>query len=335
MAPELQSNQFRDYLSIIKTGEDEYESEIFPARMGNVLPIAYGGCALGLATRAACATVRPSHKLYSFQGNFLGPTSTAHKLICKVHRTRETKTFATRRVEASQLIPGRDGKLVRRLCVEVIVDFHIEETPMFVYSAKPSRQYSLPEECATMEELREQFAKEGKISAALNKLLGTGMFSALSLAYEVRHCPEGMGGQNLWGLAKDLETTQDGLHMTDKSSAEWIRLLQPVKGNDEQLAATAFLLDGALAFLPLSFSHTWFEDASASSSLDFSLRVFVPQINLEGWHLSERRTVASAGAKHLSESRLWDDKGTLVAVMSQTCILRPRKGAGKVLKSEL
>lgn len=325
------ATKLQDQLAITPTGgQDEYESKVLPAQMGNMLPIAYGGCALGLAVRAGCATVNTmTHKLYSFQGHFLGPASTQYKLVCKVYRTRETRSFATRRVEVSQDLNGE-----KRVCVEVVVDFHVVEAPLFVYSAPPTMRYSPPGESLSMDELGEQLIREGKVSAQIKAEYSKGTFTALSEMFEARHCPEGMGGQNLWGFAKEVPTSQDGLpSITDRSSAEWLHALERLEGHDESMAATAFVLDGALALLPLSFDHLWFDDCGASSSLDFSLRMFAPSVDWAQYHLRERKTIAAGGARTFSESRLWDSKGVLVASMTQSCILRPKRGAR--VKAEL
>ncbi|KJZ71907.1 hypothetical protein HIM_08752 [Hirsutella minnesotensis 3608] len=109
-------------VAVKETGPDEYLSMELPIAMGNKMPIAYGGVILGVAVSAALATVPAKHKLYSVVGHFLGPTSLKQRLQCKVTRTRDTRSFTTRRVTVGQVQPG--GAI--RLVVELIADFHFE-----------------------------------------------------------------------------------------------------------------------------------------------------------------------------------------------------------------
>ena len=150
------------------------------------------------------------------------------------------------------------------------------------------------------------------------------MFHMLLSFFETRPCIGGVSGQNLAGAAKHVETTQDHLPITSKVSAEWQRATQPLPNQDEQAAALAFLMDGGLSFLPLIHDHRFLEDAGACSSLDFALRIFVPVININQWHLKERKVIAADAGRTYSESRLWNQNGGMVASMTQQCILRPK-----------
>lgn len=90
------------------------------------------------------------------------------------------------------------------------------------------------------------------------------------------------------------------------------------------MSALAFVLDGALSFTPMAHSGLWFEYVGVASTLDFAMRLFVPDVDLSHWHLRERNTLAAAAGRQYSESRMWDQKGKLVASMTQQSILRPR-----------
>jgi acyl-CoA thioesterase len=81
-------------------------------------------------------------------------------------------------------------------------------------------------------------------------------------------------------------------------------------------------MDSAVSFTPLALSGMYLDDAAACSSLDFSLRIFSNRIAMEDWHLREWRTHASGEGRTFSESRVWDERGGLVASMSQQSILR-------------
>ena len=130
--------------AVEEIGPGRFRSKAFPETMANPNGVAYGGCALGIATRAAYATVPASHALYSLVGHYLGPTRTADKIECVVHTTRDTRTFATRRIEVRQTQP--DGST--RVCLEMLADFHVREKALVTYSgpielAEPGRTYDV------------------------------------------------------------------------------------------------------------------------------------------------------------------------------------------------
>ncbi|KAI0171543.1 thioesterase-like superfamily-domain-containing protein [Pestalotiopsis sp. NC0098] len=316
-----------EQLAIDEIKPGEYASRIPPERMGNVLPIAYGGCTLSIAAHAACKTVPSTHRLYSLVGQFLGPASTDEKLHCTVHSSRDTKTFATRRVQVSQVRP--DGQ--KRICLELLADFQIEEPAMLTYSSPPVRQYSGPEKSRSFEKLALEAVSRGQLDAKVAAQV-IKSFSLGDAFFDTRLCPEGVSGQNVMGANKQQQTTQDHLDITDKTSGDWSRTRAPLETRDERVAAVAFLLDGGLSFLPLGHSNMWLDDSAACSSLDFALRLFASDIDLSSWHLRERRTTAGGLGRTYTEGRLWDENGKLVASMTQQSIMRPprEKTKGKL-----
>lgn len=319
----------KEQLAVHEIASGEFVSHSPPGRMGNSLPIAYGGCTMGVAVAAACATVPESHRLYSLVGHYLGPGRLGLNMRCTVHSTRTTKTFATRRVEVKQTAP--DG--TSRVCMELVADFHVEEPAALTYSAPPCRKYSGPEASPDLQRLSKILLGSGQISQSQAEMASaTGMFGLMEKFFDTRHPTEGVAGQNLFGIAKHMPTDQDPLHITDKTSAEWIKTLALLESRAEKMAALAFVLDGALSFTPMAHSGLWFEDIGVASTLDFALRLFVPDVDLSDWHLRERNAVAAAVGRQYSESRMWDQKGHLVASMTQQSILRPRS---ETMKSSL
>ncbi|OAP54488.1 acyl-CoA thioesterase II [Fonsecaea erecta] len=148
--------------------------------------------------------------------------------------------------------------------------------------------------------------------------------SILLSFFENRFCPEGVWGQTLGGAAKHIQTTQDHLPITSKTSGDWFRASQPLSTTSEHLAALAFMMDAGPSFMPLIHDHKGMHDAGAASTLDFALRVFVNDVDITRWHLRERMTRTAGAARNYAESRLWDQNGTMVASMTQQCILRPK-----------
>lgn len=276
---------------------------------------------MGVATAAACSTVPPNYHLYSLVGHYLGPGLLGVKMLCTVHSTRTTKTFATRRVEVKQTSP--DG--TSRVCMELLADFHIEEPAVLTYSAPPRRKYSGPETSPDLGSLGRRLLANGHITQEQAEMASaTGMFGLMGKFFDTRHPVEGQAGQNLFGIAKHMPTDQDSLQITERASAEWIKTLEPLDSRAEKMSALAFELDGALSFTPMAHSGLWFEDVGVASTLDFAMRLFVPDVDLSDWHLRERNTLAAAVGRQYSESRMWDQQGNLVASMTQQSILRSR-----------
>lgn len=313
------ARRLADQLEIEQTGPNQFISKEPPQRMGNAMPIGYGGCTAGIATRAACATVPDSFSLYSLVGHFLGPASTTERLACTVHATRDTKTFATRRVVVSQ----RQASGQLRPCMELLADFHVVEPALLTYSAPPSIAFAGPGESPTARELADKAVAQGLCGPELVEKYAI-MFSMMEQYFDTRTCAEGLNGQNVLGLVRTAPTDQDHLSMTERSSGDWSKTKEPLTSAGEKNAALAFLMDGGLSFLPLWHDKLWFDDAGACSTLDFALRLFTPDVDLSNWHLRERKTIAAGIGRSYSESRLWDENRNLVACMTQQCILRPK-----------
>ncbi|EFX04137.1 acyl-thioesterase 2 [Grosmannia clavigera kw1407] len=288
--------------SVVPTNEpDRFVTVSNPGRMGNSRDIAYGGCVVGAAIRAACETVDPKYRLYSALGHYIGPASTKAKLLCSVRRIRDSRTFSTRQVEVSQKEEKENAPV--RPCVIVLIDFQVQEKSLVLpeYSAQPERTYSKHEHCPNITDTSDRLVRERVVSKPVVEIFNIS-FSLQHRFFESLDCPEGVAGNNLYGLAKKrARTPQDADHY----------------------AGLGFVLDGALSFLPLAHSGLFLDDAGACSSLDFALRCFGTDVDLSSWHLRELKTVTGQNGRTYSEARLWDENGRLVANMTQQSILRP------------
>lgn len=307
-------------LAVEQTGPNEFTSKNPPVKMGNAAPIAYGGSTLGIAVNAASATVPGhTHKLYSLVGHFLGPTNLEATLRCKVTVTRDTKSFATRRVELSQA--QKDGKA--RVVMEATADFHVVEEALFEYSTPPSREFSGVDASLDSEATGQALIQSGKASPSKVELSLT-TFAAIEHFCDHRLPPEGLSAQNLNGLAKGIDSPQNALPITERSSGEWYRVKGSLDTEADHLACLAFLMDGGLSFLPLAHNHQFISEAGPCSSLDFALRIFTPYVDLKEWSFKERKTTVAGYGRNYSEGRMWDKKGNMVASMTQQSILRPK-----------
>ncbi|PYH47649.1 thioesterase family protein [Aspergillus saccharolyticus JOP 1030-1] len=313
-----------EQISVENTGPDVFRSRYKPEKMGNTANIAYGGCALGVAVKAACETVPSQYLLYSVTGHFLAPVSTEVPLNCSVRRLRDTRTFATRQVEVTQ---QQGTTNTSRLCMVILADFQKEgEKSLLSFSAPPERKYHRPEDCLTPQQIGAKMVQRGVLTeqalSYYNVLLGL-----LARLFETRQTPEGVFGQNLTGMAKREPTTQDSLPLTSRTSADWIRVRGPCAQRADHYAGLAFVLDAYLSFLALAHSGRFLDDAGACASLDFTMRVFSADWDLRSWLLREMKTVSGADGRTYSEARVWNQAGKLVANMTQMSILRPKREA--------
>lgn len=306
---------------LIRAVEIGFQSKFNPPRMGNVLPIAFGGYTIGVATQAACFDVPSNHRLYAIDGNFLGPALTDRPVFINTKVYRSTKTFTTKLVEVLQ--KQDDGK--ERVCLVALADFHMVEAESFmVYSAPPSKQYSPVEESWTPANRKKTMVEE-KILTQADVDNHDKLFGLMSELIDMRFPPQSIHGQTLQGFAKGHKTTQEHLPLTDRSSADWLRVREKVSTHSENVTSLAFLLDASISFTPLVLQSMPLTESGACSTLEFSLRFLTPEIDINDFHMREWKTYAGDAARTFSEARLWDNKGRMVASMSQTCILRPPK----------
>lgn len=309
-----------ELLDVFQSGNDEFTSTHLPFHATPNTSVAYGGCTTGLAIRSAFKTItKPDLHLYSVMGAFHGPTLTNRPAICRVTRTRDTKTFASRRIEVCQ----KQDNGTERTCADIFVEFHVSEDAMMNFSATPTRNYGNdPEDPSTSISGAEMLAEA--LAKGQDTLLAAGGYVQM-LDFQVRICEMRLCRDGLPGNPITSGKSQEHLSITEKASAEWIRSWHPLKDEAENIAALVSIMDSGLTPLPLILESKNLFEPSACSTLDFSLRIMLPGIQMHKWHLRERKTVAAAVGRTYGESRVWDEDGNLVVVASQSSILRPRK----------
>ena len=300
-----------------QTNPSLFESIHKPEKMGNLANIAFGGNTLAVAVNAALQTIPPGFFLYSALGNYLGPAFTDRTLQCKVRDVRTTKTFATRHVELSQV--QKDGK--RRLCLFLSADFQAAEpASLLTYSRPPMMSYSTVEDSPTIEENRQDCLKQGIVDEETVEL-HKDIFGFCERFIHRRPCSEGFITQNLTGLAKKgTPTTQDHLPLPERSSGDYFKSKHVLTTAAEHTAALAFVMDmGMLALTGRSM-----DEVGSQSSLEFALRVFSNELDLNAWCLRELSTVVGGDGRTYNEAQVWDGRGRMLCNMTQQCLLRPK-----------
>lgn len=323
---------------------------------------------MGQCISAGCASVPAGqgYQLYSVLGTFLGPGTLNILTTFKVEDIRTTRSFATRKVEAWQDVPsssqqqGKKGNSSgRRRIMIMLLDFSKpEQRSIFDYSVRPlyaisqssdhtmlpfldnvKQTYSHPDHLITMSEYILKTPNLGE--KVLEKYRTT--FPLFDKHFETRPVTTSMGVQKALGLGGKATAAQfsQGADLTRRTNSGWFRLKdsttenqrrQPQRGLHE--GALAFFMDGALAFLPLTFTNRFLNDAQACSTLEFSLRYFnlpddpiAAEKNgtgvLDDWLLQEQSTEVGSQGRTFSTGRCWNTQGKMVAVMTQVGIMRP------------
>lgn len=310
-----------DLVSVQETAPDLFESVNNPERMGNMADLAFGGNTLAVAVNAALQTISSGFFLYSALGNYLGPAFTDRKLQCAVREIRTTKTFATRHVEISQM--QKDGK--RRLCLFLSADFQIVEPATLLTYSRPSRlAYSAVDECPTIDENRQKMFERGLATRKMVDMHKV-LFGLGERFFDRRPCPEGVITQTLTGMAKKgISTTQDYLPLPSKTSSDYFRSKHLLKTPAQQAPALAFVLDMGLSFVPIVHNGQSLDEVAAQSSLDFALRIFTNDVDLNTWNLREINTVTGGDGRTYTEAHVWNSDGKMVCSMTQQSILRPK-----------
>ena len=323
--------------------------------MGNPAKIAYGGCAMALTVTAAFATIEhdQAFTIYSMLGNYLGPTRADQPVRLHVRSIRQTRSFATRLILTQQQQPdGSWRNTTSTLCDFVVPQARDSPQTLLRFSVSPARAYPSPDRALTSEGFRKEFAKERKFTADDLKTYDQ-LFSPMQRYIDIRHIPDSMAVQKLWGIARDAKSSQDDrAKISERYSAEWARsaldlneLISRAKPEDNlslralHAALTVFWSDGMLSFLPLTHSGGvasqpyWFQDTSACSSLEFAFRWHTDSLNLDKkWHLREIQCLQGGHGRTYTEARAFDEAGTLVFTSSQQSVLRAAKkvAAGKL-----
>ncbi len=297
------------------------ESVHNPEKMGNMADQAYGGNTLAVAVNAAQQTIPLGFFLYSALGNYLGPAFTDRKLQCAVRDIRTTKTFATRHVEMSQV--QKDG--TRRLCLFLSADFQIaEQATLLTYSRSPRMACSAMEDCPTVDENRQSIIERGLATKSMVQMHKK-IFGLSERFLDRRLCPEGIITQTLTGMAKKgTPTTQDHLPLPSKTSSDYFRFKDLLETPAQHASALAFVMDMGTSFIALTHTGHALDEVAAQSSLDFSLRIFTNDLDLNAWSLREISTITGGDGRTYAEAQLWDSRGKMLCSMTQQCILRPK-----------
>jgi len=134
--------------------------------------------------------------------------------------------------------------------------------------------------------------------------------------------------KNIYGINKTEAANKNHPHrdlpIIEKTGAIWLKTKTELDQGFIHYVIAAYVLDGALAFLPATFENKFVDDYGAMSSLDATLRFHINNWRIDEWCLHEAHTEAAGDGRTYSVGRLYKEDGTLIASMQQMCIARPK-----------
>ncbi|KAL9936165.1 hypothetical protein V8E36_005007 [Tilletia maclaganii] len=321
---------------------------------------AFGGTILAVGVQAAYASIvcklgkerANEYTIFSFQGSFLSSTALNTTLRIRVIAVRTSSSFVTRVVQGFQI----DAKGNERNTFVATADF-VRRGQRTVkggtFSAKAfnpatKAEWEPPHDLANVTSInaarREEYQK-GVQSGALTpdpKLeraiyLESLMWKPISSLQEYRPLPTSPIHETVTAFDIDRPTRQDGLHITEKKAADYLRWTEDphilLQANEAKVASSGWTL-ASLNACSLALSLDYYlagialfmakipRAAATFVSLDFSLRFHKADIDATQWHLREVRAIAGGQGRKFSEASVWHD-GQLVATISQQCFCRP------------
>ncbi|CAG8064124.1 unnamed protein product [Penicillium salamii] len=288
-----------------------FASVCYPARLGSLTTTGFGGSSLAVAISAAFQESRGDFHLYSIAGYFLRPVKTDRKLFCHVEILRKSKSFETREIRVTQ--EYENG--VSKICLIALADFHLMELKSMVTFSTAPELVSLPAPT------NEQSLQDNTHDSCS----GHDLYQDIENLIEMQPL----------GLSPGIDPVSPRLHeqaaIENDSNppaprsihAERFRARSSLNSEAEQISALAFYMDKGLAYIPALHHGYHPSEADTCASLDFSLRFFEHEIDLEDWHYTEQKSIVANHARVYSEGRVWDSKGRLLASMTQQTILRP------------
>lgn len=270
-APPAGRRTIQAILALEAVAEDRWEAPT-PAEGP---PRLFGGQVASQALRASTLTVEAGRRTHSFHSYFIRPGRPGTPLELSVERTRDGRSFSTRRVTAAQ-----QGEPIFVLDAS----FHVDE-PGDDWQAE-----GLEEGTPLPDELAERAPMTG----------GAGSDFRRSLPFDI------LPIRPVTGFA---------MHPC------WVRLREDIDPDDETLhqSALTFVSDLAVVGSARAPGSTagW-----GGASLDHAVWFHRP-VRVDQWLLFDVAPVTNYGARGLARGTFRRTDGTLVASLSQECLLRP------------
>lgn len=257
----------------------------------------FGGQVLGQALWAAAHTVDPSRRPHSLHAYFLRRGDASRPVVYQVDRTRDGRSFSTRRIVAVQ--KGRP-------IFDMAVSFHADE-PGFSHQ-EPMPSVPGPD----------------------------GLASERALAARIAdRIPEPLRAQALSPRPIEIRLVepQDPLAPTPRPAVRYAWLRAAAALPDDPIVHQALLAYASdFHFLTTALSPhgvSWLTPGMQVASLDHAMWFHRP-VRFDDWVLYAVASPAAAESRGLVLGRLYARDGTLVASTAQEGLIRFRKPGGAV-----
>ncbi|MFT7598547.1 MAG: acyl-CoA thioesterase-2 [Acidimicrobiales bacterium] len=257
----------------------------------------FGGHFLAQATAAVSATVDEGRLIHSLHGYFLRGGQPGRPYLLEVERTRDGRSFCTRRVRIAQDgLPSEGAKVQFELTASFTVD---ADGPTFD-APSPVDFDSVPDP------------------------LSLPTYRELMTSHDVLPLPEDWAMRD-YGL--DIRTVNAPWAPDGPSEHGGIRLWVKADGtlpDDPNLHAAilAYQSDESLAdTVAMPWGATWGTPGVIFVSLDHAMW-FHRRFDLNEWHFLDQRPLTVGNERGLASASVWNSSGTMVATVNQEALLR-------------
>jgi acyl-CoA thioesterase-2 len=249
----------------------------------------FGGQVIAQALLAAYATVE-GRICHSLQAYFIRPGDPTIPVLYEAERSRDGKSFTTRRVIAIQR-----GEQILNLAAS----FQVEEQGFEHQTEAPEARNpdDLPSDADRWIEAAKRF-------------------------------PERFANVSRRERAIELRS-DDHVDWFDPKPAParqrvWFRARQPVQGVAMNQAVLAYASDMSLLGTSMRpHGVTWFKGGVQTASLDHILWFHRP-VHAHEWHLYDQDSPSASGARGFNRGSIYAQDGRLVASVAQEGLIRPR-----------
>ncbi|MBL8549109.1 MAG: acyl-CoA thioesterase II [Hyphomonadaceae bacterium] len=275
--------QLLDVLTLEQIETNLFRGRSYPEERGRI----FGGQVIAQALLAAHTTVEARH-CHSLQAYFIRPGDPTIPVLYEVERSRDGKSFTTRRVIAIQR-----GEQILNLAAS----FQTEEPGFEHQGGMPD--VPGPDGLPDMRELWRDIARrEPKLAMAAER----------ERPIEIRPI--------------------DPIDPLDPKPGTafqrvWMRASEPVEGAVLNKALLAYASDMSLLGTSLRPHGVSFVKGVQAASLDHILWFHRP-VEMHEWHLYDQDSPNAAGARGFNRGALFRRDGTLVASVAQEGLIRPR-----------
>ncbi len=269
---------------------EQLEADLFRGQSRDIgTKYVFGGQVLGQALAACQRTVTPERHVHSLHAYFLRAGDIDAPIIYMVDRSRDGKSFSTRRVTAIQ-----HGQQIFGLAAS----FQVRETGMSHQLSKPD--VPPPEDLAEAEPIDPQLME--KVSAKQQRWLSS------KGPFEFRHVyprdelkrPKRPAFQHVWFRLVDKIGDDEGLHQSMLAYA-----------SDFHLLGTATFPHGV----------SYLQPNVQMASLDHAMWFHRP-FRIDDWLLYSCDSPSAEGARGLSRGSIYTRDGVLVASTAQEGLIR-------------